>query len=714
MDCVMEGEVLQNHEDISRLVMREINEIVYISDVKTYELLYLNRRAVELLGSQDASQWQGKPCYKVLQNRHEPCEFCTNACLNKNEFYCWEHDNEMLKRHFFVKDKLVEWDGRMVRLEIAVDNTEKENMHRQLQKNLAMEKTLVSCIRTLSKNSDLTAAINDLLGTIGNYYGGDRAYIFECDYENELLVNTYEWCKMGIEPQIDNLKHIPLHAADRWIEAFQKRGEFYISSLTEYAQKDSVEYKILEPQGVQSLIAAPLLEGQAMIGFIGVDNPLANTREMVLLQSVSFFVLDDIKKKNLTRQLQELSYKDTLTGVWNRNKYMEVLDQYECRTPEKLGIIYADINGLKRANDLHGHWYGDRLICRAAELLSGLFQDRVYRIGGDEFVVLCTELSYTEFYKKIDRLYDAVNRDGACSISIGLKWSEDGEDVNKHIISADRLMYADKQRYYSARNAVKCEDKEGCARKIARAIEAGRFAVCLQPKIEIGTGKLCGAEALVRRIDRQGRIETPIQFIPRYEAEGIIRHIDFFVLERICQLLARWEKMGNTSLKIAVNFSRFTLAEHHITEKIEKICRRCGIPADRIVLEVSGTIGQMEKEALKRLLRSLKQAGFVVSLDNFGAESLNYADLAVLQFDEIKIDKSLIERITADERGRIVTKHAIELCRDLKVQTSVAAGIETREQLNVLEDLGCGAGQGYLFDRPLPEEIFEKKYIMVT
>lgn len=714
MNRVMEGAVLQNHEDVSRLVMREINEIVYISDVKTYELLYLNRRAVELLGSPAISQWRGKPCYKVLQNRNEPCEFCTNACLNKKEFYCWEHDNEMLKRHFFVKDKLVEWDGRMVRLEIAVDNTEKENIHRQLQKNLAMEKTLVDCIRTLSKNSDLTAAINDLLGIIGNYYAGDRAYIFECDYENELLVNTYEWCRLGIEPQIDHLKQIPLHAADRWIEAFQKRGEFYISCLTEYAKSDSVEYKILEPQGVQSLIAAPLMDGEAMIGFIGVDNPLSNIGEMVLLQSVSFFVLDDIKKKKLTGQLQELSYKDTLTGVWNRNKYMEVLDQYERTTPEKLGIIYADINGLKRANDLHGHQYGDRLICRAAELLSGLFRNRVYRIGGDEFVVLCTELSHTEFYKKIDRLYDEVHRDGACSISIGLKWSEEGEDVNKQIISADRLMYADKQRYYSARNAVKCEDKEGRARKIAREIEAGRFVVCLQPKIEIGTGKLCGAEAFVRRIDRQGRTEMPIQFIPRYEAEGIIRHIDFFVLERVCQLLARWEKMGNTSLKIAVNFAHFTLTEHRAAEKIEKICRRFGIPADRIVLEVSGAIGQMGKESLKRLLQSLKQAGFTVSLDNFGAESLNYAAFLDLQFDEIKLDKCLIDRIASDERAQIVAKHVIELCRDLKVKTSVAAGIETQEQLRVLEDFRCGAGQGYLFDRPLSEEIFEKKYIMVT
>lgn len=703
---------MRNHEDVSVLVMREINDVVYIADVETYELLFMNQSAIELLGNPETTQWKGKQCYKVLQNRDAPCEFCTNACLNRQEFHCWERYNDMMGRYFSMKDKLVEWDGRLVRLEIAVDITEKEKMYRRLEKNLITEKTIVSCIRTLSMNNDLTAAIHNLLGTIGDYYRGERAYIFEFDYGNERLSNTYEWCKAGITPQIENLKNLPLSAVDHWIEEFQEKGEFYLPCLEEKNDKNSMEYLILEAQGVQSLIAAPLLEEENIIGFIGVDNPTANIEEMVLLQSVTFFILDEIKKKRLTSELKKLSYKDLLTGVWNRNKYTEVLEQFESRTPERLGIIYADINGLKQANDLHGHAYGDRLISHVAEVMNELFPESVYRIGGDEFIILCTNLSYGVFNKKVDQLYDVIQLDESVNLSIGLKWMEDGEDVNKQITTADRLMYADKQRYYSTRMSEKATLTSGLAKHLIQKIKDGNFTIYLQPKTEIQSGRLYGAEALVRRFDNEGHLEAPIQFIPRYEAEGIIRYVDLFVLERVCEHLAHWRELGNNQLKVAVNLSRFTLMEYQITEKLQQICSRYEISTERIVIEVTETIGQMDKAELKRLMQALKTAGFTVSLDDFGAEYSSLAMLTALQFDEIKLDKSLIDQIVKNKKSKIVTSYAINLCRDLGNITSVAEGIETEEQLLMLKKLRCEVGQGYLIDRPLPVDEFEHEYIL--
>lgn len=704
--------MLQNYDEVLALVMREINDIVYLSDIETYELLFINHRAKQLLDCKDESDWMGKPCYKVLQNLDEPCPFCTNLYLKKNEFYCWEHYNQMLNRYFDVKDKLVEWNDRELRLEIAVDNTEKEKMYIQLKNNLVTEKTLVSCIRTLTMNSDLTAAINNLLEIIGDYYEGERAYIFECDYKNALLVNTYEWCKEGIEPQIDNLKELPLDAADRWMDAFREKGEFYISRLGEDVDKNSAEYEILEPQGVESLMAAPLMENDDIIGFIGVDNPSVNIQAMMLLQSVSFFVLDDIKKKKLTSQLTELSYKDTLTGIWNRNKYMEILDEFEhTDRPDRLGIIYADINGLKSTNDLHGHLCGDRLICRAAEILNGLFPDNVYRIGGDEFIILCPNISHQEFNEKVDLLYDKVNEDRERILSIGLKWSENEKGIIKQIVSADKLMYAEKQRYYSIQHPGKSSHKTRLSEELLCEIRRGWFFICLQPKIALQTGELCGAEALVRKTDSKGRTEMPIQFIQRYEVEGIIRYVDLFVLERVCQLLARWNHFRKNDLKIAVNMSRFTLMEYGITEEMQRICNQYGISTDRIAIEVTETMGQMHKEELRFLMDSLKKRGFSVSLDDFGAEYSNLAILVSSQFNEIKMDKSLMDNIVNDERAKIIATHAIALCKELNVTTSVAEGIEVEEQLKMLKELKCDVGQGYFFDKPLTVECFENKYI---
>lgn len=704
---------MKNHEDVSRLIMREINDIVYVADIETYELLFLNQSAIELLGNPATSEWRSKPCHKILQNCDEPCSFCNNAGLGTNEFLCWEHYNEMLERHFIVKDKLVEWDGRLVRLEIAVDNTDKEKIYQQLKKNLLTERTLVSCIETLSTNSGLTAAINNLLEIIGNYYQGDRAYIFECDYEERLLVNTYEWCKEGVETQIENLKELPLEAADRWMEEFRKKGEFYITCLGENVDKSSAEYQILEPQGVESLMAAPLLDEGKIIGFIGVDNPGVNITEMVLLQSVAFFVMDDIKKKKLTKQLQELSYTDTLTGIWNRNKYMEQLYQYEKEPPAGLGIIYADINGLKRANDVHGHQFGDYLICHTAEVFSSLFPGSVYRIGGDEFIVLCTSLSHDEFYRKVDRLYVIVQRDEDCSVSIGVKWTEEKEDVNKQIVFVDEQMYAEKQRYYSKFHTGECSHKTGLSMQLVKEIKEGKFTVYLQPQVKLKTGELHGAEALIRKKDNRGGMETPIQFIPRYEVEGIIRHVDLFVLEQVCQLLARWQKLGNTDLKIAVNLSRLTLMEYRIADELKEICNRYHVPAEQIAIEVTETMGHMDRIELEGLMKSLKKAGFTISLDDFGAEYSNLSILTSLRFDEIKLDKSLIDKIDSANRSKIIVSHAIEMCRELDVMNSVAEGIETREQLHELKTLKCNVGQGYFFDKPLTVDVFEKKYVQI-
>lgn len=703
--------MLDNYDEILKLIMREINDIVYMADIETYELLYLNNKTLELIGAKEISSWLGKPCYKILQNLDEPCSFCTNLYLNEHEFYCWEHYNQMLKRYFDVKDKLVEWNGRKVRLEIATDNTEKHEIYQQLEHNLIMEKTLVSCIRTLTMNSDLTAAINNLLEIIGSYYAGERAYIFECDYENRLLVNTYEWCREGIVPQIDNLKALPLEAADRWMDAFRQKGEFYITMLGEDVDKTSAEYAILEPQGVQSLMAAPLMENQDIIGLIGVDNPNHNMKEMVLLQSVSFFVVDDIKKKKLTSQLITLSYKDTLTGVWNRNKYLEILYAFELSMPNQLGIIYADINGLKNANDLHGHQYGDCLIRRAAQILNSLFANRVYRIGGDEFVILYTDISHDEFTKKITHLYKNLHEEKECSLSIGFKWVEHENSIHKQIVAADEMMYADKQRYYREHQLSTSIHKDTLSQQLLREIHEGLFFIYLQPKIDLQSGELMGAEALVRRRNREGKVEQPIHFISKYETNGTICYIDMFVLEKACQLLSRWNNLINDHFQLSINMSRRTLIEHDIMEKMKQICTRYGVPTNRITIEVIETMGTMDKEELGFILGALNKAGFYVSLGNFGSVYSNIAALVSLQFHEIKLDKNLINKMMNNERAKIIVSHAIDLCQELDISTSVAEGIEREEQLHLLEDLKCKVGQGYLFDKPLTIERFEEKYI---
>lgn len=699
------------YDEISSLIIKESNDIVYMSDPYTYEMVFLNHSTLQALGNPPPEVWRSQTCYQLMQNRDAPCAFCTNHLLSRDRFYCWEHYNEKVGRYYYIKDKLVELDGRLIRLEIATDGTEKEQICRQLKSNLEMKDTLVQCIQTLSQNMDLERAINSLLAIIGGYYQGERAYIFECDHENSLLINTYEWCKDGVEPMIDNLQALPLEAADRWMEAFRTKGEFYISALDENVDKNSDEYAILEPQGIQSLITAPLMEDGRITGFIGVDNPAASVEELVLLRSVSFFVTDDIVKRRMNAQLQRLSYTDALTGLWNRTKYVEMLHQLEIDPPAALGIGYVDINGLKAANDTHGHQYGDRLIRHTADLMNAYFAGQVYRVGGDEFVLFCTDIPRADFQARTEQLRTAFHLDEEVSVSFGAKWGAGSTDVNKQLVSADELMYIEKQRYYSSRLDARGSHRAYLSKELLREIDEGGFVVFLQPKVLIKTGLLCGAEALVRRVDEQGNCLPPAQFIPRYEAEGIIRHVDFFVLDQVCQLLCRWRQQGHRSLCVAVNLSRLTLMEQGVVDEMRAVCARHSVSPQSVAIEVTESMGRIGNCELRNLMAELKAAGFSVSLDDFGAEYSNLAILSDLEFNEVKLDKSLIDELEHNGRTRIVAAHAIDLFRELDKTTSVAEGVETLGQLDMLDSMQCEVGQGYYFDAPLPVAVFEEKYL---
>lgn len=206
------------YNELSAMIMGETNDIIYISDLETYELRYLNQAAIRLFRFQEEGQWMGKPCYRVLQSRESPCPFCTSHLLTDHAFYAWEHYNTAMGRYFSVKDKRVNLDGRPCRLELATDITEKELSSQKLCQKLLEEETLVSCIQTLDRYADAQKAIGRLLEIVGGYYGAERSYIFEREGEEELLSNTYEWCRQGVEPQRENLQKVPRSIIDRWVE----------------------------------------------------------------------------------------------------------------------------------------------------------------------------------------------------------------------------------------------------------------------------------------------------------------------------------------------------------------------------------------------------------------------------------------------------------------------------------------------------------------
>lgn len=246
------------------------------------------------------------------------------------------------------------------------------------------------------------------------------------------------------------------------------------------------------------------------------------------------------------------------------------------------------------------------------------------------------------------------------------------------------------------------EDEHSTGSKgLEDAIIGGRYRIYLQPKYDFHE-RIKGAEALIRQ-DGEGRTEIP-ENIGKWEREGYIYQIDLFVLEEVCQLL-----QGREDLRVSLNFSRATLMEEGIVERMEKIRKKYDIEAERVEIEITETLQTKDRKAEAKVIEEIDRAGYRLSLDDFGAEYSNLLYLVIHPFDSVKLDKSLIDEIERNWKDRLLLESIVKMCHDMKIEIT-AEGVETQEQYEYLRKIGCDLVQGYLTDRPMSEEAFREKY----
>lgn len=319
-----------------------------------------------------------------------------------------------------------------------------ETSRAQIAEKLEIATVLNRCVEKLSTGGrDLDKATNELLGVISDYFAADRSYIFELDRERNVIVNTHEAVRDGVSEEKDNLQEVPLEAVAEWIEAFEREGVYFLPDLEQ--EKGKLIYDVLAPQNIHSLLAVPLLRDHVVTGFLGVDNPTEHVEDATLLSSIQFFVTNSLEHKKTQERLYKLCYIDMLTGLFNRNRYMEDLSGWEKGTLREIGGIYMDLNGLKHCNDRFGHEAGDALIRRIADALNEVFPGEGYRIGGDEFVVLRCPIGQEDFADKVHQLREALVRHGV-DAAIGSFWQPLVEDLPAFLREADDRMYREKER----------------------------------------------------------------------------------------------------------------------------------------------------------------------------------------------------------------------------------------------------------------------------
>lgn len=430
-----------------------LDEYVYVTDVKTNELIYMNRKTMETYGYHSLEQIKGKKCYQILQNSSMPCKMCNNKILQPEHFQEWRYYNPILKKYLLLKDTLLhdEKTGKDYRIEIAMDVGEEVRQGNVIENFQNLETIINEGLRIALLAPTPDQSIEVMLEYLGKTLHGDRTYIFEKDergYDN----NTYEWVADGVVPEKEELQNLPPEVCAHWYKKFQDNRCVVIHQLEDIREKDPILYEVLEKQSIHSLVVVPLYDNGKVIAFFGLDNIAENISfeyTQSMLQMTGYFFVSSMKQRNLVRKLREISFHEQLTKLGNRFALENYATQVDRR--RSIGVVFCDITGLKRVNDSQGHIAGDKFIMNAADCLEQAIENQkngLFRIGGDELLVLCPEMTKKMLKEKISDLRSYM-AEANVTMAIGYVWKPDASaSLDELMTEAERWMYKDKEAYY--------------------------------------------------------------------------------------------------------------------------------------------------------------------------------------------------------------------------------------------------------------------------
>lgn len=420
----------------------KMQECVCVVDLDSHELVYANQYARKIYGIESAEESGEKKCYELLKGSFAPCTACNVKKLSQGSFLEEVRYNPVLRKKQALKETIIEENGRRYRFQLGVDLSAWEQQNKGYEDN---EKMINEGLRTAMMETVPEDSIAVLLEHLGQAFQSDRVYVFE-ETEKGTFQNTFEWCAENVTPQKENLQNVSADVVSLWYQKFIRDENVVIKNVESVRETDRPVYEYLKPQKIHSLVVSPLIKEGRIIGFYGVDNPPEQFLEHIttLLRILGHFIVTLLNRRNHVRRLEELCFQDQLTGIGNRHAMNEYIGAMQ--HGKSIGVLYCDVMGLKRVNDEKGHREGDKLLIRVGECLQKVFGGHaLFRIGGDEFLVLCEGIGEKELRDKV-ALLDTQMRERNALMAVGCVWrAKNNEDFDHLLKEADERMYEDKR-----------------------------------------------------------------------------------------------------------------------------------------------------------------------------------------------------------------------------------------------------------------------------
>lgn len=563
-------------------------------------------------------------------------------------------------------------------------------------------------------------AINNLLEKIGHFTKADRAYIV--DEKDGCYYNTYEWCNEGIEPQINQLQNLRAEDMPYWIPKLSSGESIFIEDLENVKETMPVEYEILKPQNIHTLIVFPIILSNTLKGFIGVDNPnIKDAKDVIrLLAALGSYLGTTRENAAVYAKLEYRLNYDSLTKAYNRyGFYKNAQKLIKEHTDTEYCLILSDIKSFKLINEIYGENIADKILIDEVNIIRQKMKGNsvLGRLNGDIIAMVIPKeyLSEKEFSDMIKLLSDRYsNKNFRLYIYLGVYYIKDVNETIRQMVDkvslvimkskgnmSNYILYYDENSY---RNDI---FKQQLIGEFETALNENQFCMYLQPQTD-KDGNMLGAEALIRWKHPNMGLIMPGAFIECFEDAGLIYRLDNYIWEEAAKQLKIWKDSGY-NYYISVNISAKDFYHIDVYQTFKNLVSKYGIDTDKLHIEITETALSEDKQAAHKTIERLHDEGFIIEIDDFGSGYSSFNFLKDVCADVIKIDRVFLKKSSHEERGEQILRSIISLSHDIGMDV-ITEGVENVDQLSMLAKMNCDWFQGYYFSKPITVGDFEEKY----
>ena len=563
-------------------------------------------------------------------------------------------------------------------------------------------------------------ATNNLLEKIGHFTKADRAYIV--DEKDGCYYNTYEWCNEGIEPQINQLQNLRAEDMPYWIPKLSSGESIFIEDLENVKETMPVEYEILKPQNIHTLIVFPIILSNTLKGFIGVDNPnIKDAKDVIrLLAALGSYLGTTRENAAVYAKLEYGLNYDSLTKAYNRyGFYKNAQKLIKEHTDTEYCLILSDIKSFKLINEIYGENIADKILIDEVNIIRQKMKGNsvLGRLNGDIIAMVIPKeyLSEKEFSDMIKLLSDRYsNKNFRLHIYLGVYYIKDVNETIRQMVDkvslvimkskgnmSNYILYYDENSY---RNDI---FKQQLIGEFETALNENQFCMYLQPQTD-KDGNMLGAEALIRWNHPNMGLIMPGAFIECFEDAGLIYRLDNYIWEEAAKQLKIWKDSGY-NYYISVNISAKDFYHIDVYQTFKNLVSKYGIDTDKLHIEITETALSEDKQAAHKTIERLHDEGFIIEIDDFGSGYSSFNFLKDVCADVIKIDRVFLKKSSHEERGEQILRSIISLSHDIGMDV-ITEGVENVDQLSMLAKMNCDWFQGYYFSKPIAVGDFEEKY----